>query len=345
MLLYFHIPFCASKCGYCAFNSIINNIDLHLPYFQAMQTQLKSFLYHLNPSIESVFIGGGTPNIVNFWLYENLFQIFMPFVQKNAEITLEANPEFLNVEFIRHIQEYGVNRISMGVQSFSTQKLQWLERNATPHSIQSAFIALDQANFKNINIDLIYGTPFDDSLQLLNELESLQQLPITHLSAYHLSIENGSKFKQDKRQNYEGEEFSFLLEKAGWWQYEVSNYVQCKEWICQHNLGYWNRKEYIGVGAGAVGFLQNYRYTNLLSIQEYIKNPKYIKKEFLSSQEESLERLFLGLRCAIIGVKKTDVPNQENLDIAIKEGIVEERSGRIYAKSLLLADEIALFLS
>ena len=200
--LYLHIPFCDSKCGYCAFNSKTNKDHLKLLYMQKLamylHDKLTSLQEDLDVQIASVYIGGGTPSVVEAYLYADVFKEFSPFLKSGAEISVEANPNHLSLEWLRTMRTFGVNRLSLGVQSFDAKKLAFLERE---HDNKNTFLAIEyaqNAGFDNLSIDLIYGTPLCSESLLENELNIAVNLPLSHISAYHLSLDPGSRFYKDR---------------------------------------------------------------------------------------------------------------------------------------------------
>ncbi len=345
MLLYIHIPFCDSKCGYCSFNSLVTSKEFHKPYFDSLKTQFFYMMqkYH-QPQFETLFIGGGTPNLVDSALYEQLFAFIAPYIQDNAEISIEANPNSLYQSWAEHLKELGVNRISLGAQSFNKKKLHWLQRTHCPTSVIKSIEMLHAIGWHNINIDIIYGTPFDDRDNIIFEIENIKSLPLTHLCAYALTIEEDSKFfEQNKSLNDNIQEMYNHIQSLGFMQYEVSNYTKCNAY-CKHNLGYWQHKEYIGIGSGAVSFVNSQRLVSTKHLNEYIKNPLQQDKEDITEEQLYLEKLFLGLRSNKVGVSKNIIKNKENLYLALQEQLVYEKQQKIYASNLFLADELALFL-
>lgn len=346
MHLYIHIPFCDSKCGYCAFFSKTNQNHLLAPYFESLlldlKHQIQQFCVH---KISSIFIGGGTPNIADSKYYAPIFEILLPLCQKDCEITLEANPNLLKKDWLLDLKSFGLNRLSMGVQSFYEDKLKLLERNHNQKDIFNAFdIALN--SLENVNIDLIYDCVLDSKERLYNELQSALQLGITHLSAYSLSIDSHSSFAKHNRndtqskQSY-GEFVRDFLTSFGFLQYEVSNYSPHKK--CQHNLGYWQNHEYLGVGASAVGRIGNHRYNGFMNIESYIKTPLQKNIEVLSQKDLEFEEIFLGLRSEV-GVRR-EILDSKKLDIVLDEKLCFESKNRIYAKDFFNADNLALYLS
>ncbi|WP_457748024.1 radical SAM family heme chaperone HemW [Sulfurimonas sp.] len=350
MLLYIHIPFCDSKCSYCAFNSYVDKFELKESYMQALYTQLEHELKRFNAqkkSIETLFIGGGTPSTVSPDLYKAIFQLLLPYLDDNAEITSEANPNSATYAWLSGMKELGVNRISFGVQSFNEHKLKLLNRAHTPQMAKDALINAHKIGYKNLSLDLIYATAGDTKELLQNDIQTALTLPINHLSAYALTIEENTPFAKKPQMAQEQLELTEWLFSTigakGFKQYEISNFGLYNS---QHNLGYWKYKEYIGAGAGAVGKLKNKRYYPQNIIEEYIDNPLNIDVEELSFDDMRLEKILLGLRC-VVGVEYSILNSQEKkrASILLDEGKLLLKREKLYNPNYLLSDEIALFLS
>ncbi|SFP10546.1 radical SAM family heme chaperone HemW [Hydrogenimonas thermophila] len=348
-LLYIHIPFCDSKCHYCSFNSYVDKFELKAAYMSALHKQLLHDLKHYNiklGSIETIFIGGGTPTTVDFNLYEPIFETVAPYLQKNAEITSEANPNSTSTEWLKGMKGLGVNRISLGVQSFFNDKLKLLGRS---HKSKDAVLAVERAysaGFKRLSIDLIYATLLDTPKRIESELEQALNLPIDHLSAYELTIEEGTPFESRPEVRKESiEQAQIIYEKisaTGWQQYEISNFGKS---FCHHNIGYWEYKQYLGIGSGAVGRIGNQRLYPHREIEQYIKEPFFKNIEELKSYEIIEEKVFLGLR-SFVGIN-ADILNssmKERADILLKEGKLYKKDKQYFNTDYLLSDEIALFI-
>lgn len=351
--LYLHIPFCDSKCGYCAFNSATNQNHLKTAYMEALHKHLQRQIQYLQISqFSSVYIGGGTPNVIDSSFYKPIFETLQPYISNNSEVNIEANPNSLTLQWLKRLKSLGVNRLSLGVQSFFDKKLQFLERIHQKDCIVKAFEIIQQAKIENVSLDLIYGTPFCTKEILELELAQASQMPINHLSAYQLSIDEGSKFFLQNKQEREGEFEGFpsmghfirsYLQSCGFYQYEVSNYA--RDYRCKHNLNYWERKPYLGIGAGAVSCINNIRSYTQKDIKTYIqeKNQDKESKEILSPQDIELETLFLGFR-SCVGVAEKKITQTKHLKILLEEKKVEKRGDKIYAKDYFLSDSLALFL-
>ena len=350
MLLYIHIPFCDSKCSYCAFNSYVDKFHLKKEYMESLCTQfeyeLKRFSVELE-SIETIFIGGGTPSTVSPELYKPFFKLIRPYLKKDIEITTEANPNSATKEWLLGMKNLGVNRVSFGVQSFDNKKLKLLNR---AHNSTQAIEAINNAHkvgFKNISLDIIYATLGDTKELLSKDIDIAFSLPINHISAYALVIEEGTAFESKPQMSSEELELTNWLfkriESNNFKQYEISNFGSYKS---THNLGYWNYKDYIGLGSGAVGKLDLKRFYPDTNIENYIKNSLNIRVEDLDEEDKKIERIFLGFR-SCVGVDEEIFTDSElkRLKILVDENKLYFKNGLFYNYDYLLADEIALFIS
>ena len=350
MLLYIHIPFCDSKCSYCSFNSYVDKFHLKQEYMNALQLQLEHEIQRFEVkknSIESIFIGGGTPSTVPAELYENLFVTLKPYAQKDIEITSEANPNSASKEWLEGMYQLGVNRISFGVQSFHQEKLKILNRAHSPEDAQNAIISAREIGFKNLSLDIIYATLGDTKELLQEDLLRAFSLPINHISAYALTIEQGTAFEKKPFMSHETLELtSWLFQKIqekNFEQYEISNFGSYKS---IHNLGYWRYKDYIGLGSGAVGKIGLQRLYPQKNIDLYINNPLDIDIEFLTEEEKKMEQIFLGFR-SIVGVHEMLFNEAEinRAQLLVKERKLLLKNKVFYNPNYLLADEITLFIS
>ena len=350
MLVYIHIPFCDSKCSYCAFNSYVDKFHLKEKYMSALKKQLVFELQRFQAkekSIETIFIGGGTPSTVAPELYKDIFDLLSPYLVIDAEITSEANPNSATKEWLSGMRALGVDRISFGTQSFNKEKLKILNRAHTAQMSIDAVNNASQIGFKNISLDLIYATLGDTKELLKNDIQTAFSLPINHISAYALSIEEGTAF--ENRPQMSKEQLSLTkwifqeIQEHGFTQYEISNFGTYRS---LHNLGYWQYKDYIGAGAGAVGKRGHTRFYPQSDIEKYIKDPLFIEEENLHVEDQRLEKIFLGLR-SCIGVNK-EVLNKEETkraSLLVDEKKLEDNNNILYNPDYLLADEIALFLT
>jgi len=339
--LYCHIPFCDSKCHYCAFNSFTHNHHLKSEYMDALLRQLRSELERKSPQkLQSIFIGGGTPSTIDAHLYEPLFELLKPLVDEETEITFEANPNSASYEWLKKIKELGATRVSFGVQSFDERKLKFLGRAHTPSQAIQAIENAQKTGFEHINLDIIYDTAIDTKKLLQYDIAQALALPIDHISAYALTIEENTPFAKSPQAAANKEEYGYLVkELITLPQYEVSNFGNYR---CRHNIGYWELLPYIGVGCGAVGFDGKSRYYPPNDLHSYIQNPLSIRQERLSPEDLRLERLFLGLR-SVVGVERS-LCDEKKAQILLDEGKLIQKGDRLYNPNFFLADELALYL-
>ena len=352
MLLYLHIPFCDSKCHYCAFNSYTDRFHLKQEYMNALKKQLK---YELeknlqdNQKLETIFIGGGTPSTVKIEEYKKLFEVLEKYIDDNTEITTECNPNSATLQWLQGMKNLGVNRISFGVQSFNNEKLKKLNR---AHNGNRAIKAIQDAKsigFNRINCDIIYGFEGDTYESMIKDFDTAFSLPITHISAYSLTIEEGTEFFNKSSVKIDDEELSYkifdYINKNGFHQYEISNFAKSKEEESKHNYGYWQHKNYLGVGAGAVGFVNNIRYYPNKSLEGYIQNPTKYDYEEINDEDKKVEQVLLGFRCSL-GVEKSLFSEEEleRVGHLVKERKLFQNDTTIMNKNFLLADELALYI-
>lgn len=278
--LYIHIPFCRSKCAYCDFYSITDTKN-YRRYIDSLILHMEDYSASIeNYTIDSIFIGGGTPTIIPKNLMLDLFDgIFDNFnVTKDAEITLEANPATIDMGMLKKYRSEGVNRLSIGMQSSCDNELKALTRIHTFEDFEESFRAARKANFDNINIDLMYGIPEQTTASFKMTLDSVCELKPEHVSVYGLKIEENTPFA-DKANTLilpdEDDEFAMYelaintLLQNGYVQYEISNFA-LPGYECRHNLKYWNCMEYLGLGPAAHSYLNNCRFSFRRDIELYM---------------------------------------------------------------------------
>lgn len=355
--LYIHIPFCVKKCAYCDFLSGPASNQQIEEYVQALIEEIRYYKEFVKKyEVSTVFWGGGTPSLLTGEqmkaLMETLRQTF--FIRQNAEITMEANPGTVTVEKLLACQKAGINRISFGLQSVNNEELKMLGRIHTYEEFLESYEAARKAGFQNINVDLISAIPKQTVSSWEQTLQTIISLQPEHISAYSLIVEEGTTFaklygegcklehllptEEDERRMYERTEE--LLREAGYHRYEISNYAK-EGYECQHNLGYWERKEYLGLGLGASSLIEETRFHNIDEMEEYLRdanNPILLRREQekLDRQEQMEEFIFLGLR-KIRGIQEEKFAEMfgediwdcygKNLERVIKEGLLEREEG------------------
>lgn len=328
--LYVHFPFCASKCKYCNFNSYSDKNELQLKYFQALLKELQMYKSDAI-EIDTIFIGGGTPSIMfNGCISTLLSEVRKNFkVSENAEITIEANPNSIDKNKTIEWKESGVNRVSIGLQSINSNLLKLLGRPHTKQDYVRAYEDVISAGINNINTDCLIGLPRQKLSDVKKMLAFLVKLKVTHLSVYSLILEEDTPLhkmvttgqlklpKEEKTLGMYNYTRKFLKEN-GFERYEVSNFALAG-YECKHNLHTWQMHEYIGVGAGAYGYIDGVRYGNVEQIEDYISavstGNKPIKlEEKISNTELFEESIMLGLRTKY-GVNLKDIKEKYNIDL------------------------------
>lgn len=302
--LYIHIPFCIKKCRYCDFVSFCDCELFFDEYLDALLNEAKEYSGF---SFDSVFIGGGTPTILSDTQLKRLLsQIHNIFdIQCNAEISIEANPKTLTEEKLSVLSKNGVNRMSIGVQSFSDSELSFLGRI---HSSVDAIdtIKLSKKYFNNLNIDLMFALPQQTKEAVLSSLKTAVSLSPAHLSCYSLILEEGTPlFKEFENgtltpQDDDTDRDNFnaicdFLNKNGYRRYEISNFAK-KGFECRHNLKYWNCDEYIGLGVSAHSYFHGKRFYNTCNLKDYIKGTFHEEYITLTEQDKMSEFMIMGLR-------------------------------------------------
>ncbi len=315
---YIHIPFCDNICSYCDFCKLFYNEELVNSYLNSLDNEIKS-VYN-NESLKTIYIGGGTPSSLSIEKLKKLFNILSQFkINKKYEYTFECNIENITEEKLKLLKENKVNRLSIGVQSFNQNNLDILERKYNKKDILNK-LNLAKKYFNNINIDLIYAVPNQTLNDLEKDLEEFIKLDINHISTYSLIIENNTKMKINKT-NYIDEDLDSdmynlikkTLKNNKYIHYEVSNFAK-KGYESKHNLNYWNNNQYYGFGLGASGYINNIRYTNTRSINNYIKGKYILEQESIDKLTDIENELILGLR-KIKGINKETFYKKYNSNI------------------------------
>lgn len=308
MELYVHIPFCIRKCLYCDFLSFPGKESNEKLYCAALLKEIESADMPME-EITSIFVGGGTPTLLSADEMAKIFQgVYSKFsVTEDCEITIEANPGTLTMEKLKAYREMNINRISIGCQSLNDWELKQLGRIHTEKEFLESYDCVRQAGFNNVNIDLMSAIPGQDFHSWEKTLRQVADLKPEHISAYSLIIEEGTPFaaadlplpsEEEERRMYEST--GDILKEYGYGQYEISNYaLSGKE--CRHNIGYWKRDNYLGLGLGAASLLNNRRFNNTDNMEEYLKYSSFPEKirrnqEILSAEEQQMEFMMLGLR-------------------------------------------------
>lgn len=312
--LYLHIPFCKSKCVYCGFYSTVNQKDVE-KYVSVLEEEIMLRKEEMaRETIRTIYFGGGTPSLLQTsqlqQIIENIRRHFS--IEENGEMTIEANPEQLTLDYCKGLKSLGFNRISIGIQSFHDKILQFLGRKHTANEALQAVENAHKAGFDNISIDLIYGVNERDNTLWQKELETAFSLPIQHFSAYALTVEENSLLYRRIHQHKTVEpdedlaavQYEILtnsVAQSRFAQYEISNFA-VKDWESRHNSAYWQRIPYLGLGASAHSFDGEHRSWNAPTLSGYFsqieQRKAFHERETLTDIDKYNEFILLRLRTA-----------------------------------------------
>jgi oxygen-independent coproporphyrinogen-3 oxidase len=365
--VYIDFPFCLARCSFCAFNIQGYREGFAARYAEALQKEVIRYAdapIWQDRIVTSIYLGGGTPSLYAPEVLTDLVDLCrkrLP-IAVDVEVTLEAHPATIHAENLSPLREGGINRLSMGVQSFSDAHLQALGRHHTAEVARTAFLAAREAGFINIGIDLIYALPDQPFSDWEATLQAAIDLAPEHLSLYGLSVEEGSLFYKKAKAGLlplPSEEEAIaqyqaaqrLLAAAGYRQYEISNFAR-PGFECRHNLLYWDRGEVLGVGLSAHSYFDREHRANTDSLQAYLEaiasdRLPIDRIEKVSPEALRRDRIIFGLRKTEgvpLELFEEDPSLREAADRLISEGLltIDQRQIRLTSKGLLLADEVAV---
>lgn len=343
--IYIHIPFCVRKCAYCDFLSGLADDKTVEHYVEKLIDEIYA---HgacdlvSETMVTTIFFGGGTPSILTGSQMQRIMTALKECFQiaEDAEISMEANPGTVTKEKLESYKQADINRISFGLQSVNNEELKLLGRVHTWEEFLESFQLARECGFDNINVDLISAIPKQTVESWEESVRQVVSLNPEHISAYSLIVEEGTPFFEKYGEGTEGESLlpseedereiyhrtEALLQKAGYHRYEISNYAK-EGRECRHNLGYWERKNYLGIGLGASSLVDNVRYKNTDELEYYIQHASELSeiqedREVLSHTEQMEEFIFLGLRkIQGISVKEFEIIFGNSLEECYGEGI------------------------
>ena len=365
--LYIHVPFCVRKCYYCDFVSQPYSTDLANQYLWALRREAQLYLtsWPRGQEVASIYVGGGTPTVLTLKELKQLLQVIATFPgTAGAEWTVEANPGIISQEKLHLLRQFGVNRLSLGVQSFDDNLLRYLGRIHTADEARQAWQQARRAGFDNLSLDLIYAVP-GQSLPLWRQtLSEALALAPDHVSTYSLMIEEGTEFARrgitpcaEELDLAQYQEAQGLLQGAGLLQYEISNFAR-PGFACKHNLVYWHNEPYLGLGAAAVSYLNNERRTNVNDVPRYVHLLKkgqcpIGEREETTVELAQAETVILALRLKE-GLSRSRFRDRFGQDVdgvyptgirrLLEYGLVEldQESLRLTPKGWLLANQVAM---
>ena len=357
--LYLHIPFCIQKCGYCDFLSASGTGEEKEAYVQALEKEIRSYGdFAKGYRVSTVFVGGGTPSCLEAPQTERIFQAVRDTfdIERMPEISMEMNPGTVTPEKLQTYKNCGINRLSMGLQSVRDSNLKLLGRIHTYEAFLESYHLAREAGFQNINVDLISSLPGQTEASLREELETTAELSPEHISVYQLILEEGTPFyekyaghpellpdEETSRAIYEVT--AEVLAAYGFRQYEISNYAK-EGRECRHNLKYWERGDYLGLGLGAASMVRNIRMSNTGDMKTYLEKcgePKTMRTDvqFLEEPQQMEEFMFLGLR-KTRGISKKEFRRVFGRDIEL---VYEKALDKLLLNGMLLEKKDRLYLS
>ena len=363
--LYVHIPFCGCRCPYCGFAVVTGEDDLGERYAQTVCGELETLHRHAPPEgLSSVFFGGGTPSRLAPVLLERILASTRSSlgIASGAEITLEANPGTTDIEGYAAFAELGINRLSLGVQSFADSSLRLLGRSHSAAEALSAYAAARDGGFVNVSIDLIFSVPGADREDWLHSLEVTVDLSPEHVSTYALTVEEGTLFHRralagdlplvcEDEDAYQYTHGIDVLSAAGYGQYEISNFARDGR-RSRHNWSYWSGVEYLGVGMSSHSYMAGIRSWNTANLRDYIDrveagdSPR-LGEEIIDAATERRERIWLGLRtcegAALTSRERAWLAASDRVTRLVRSGYVEHRGDRVHltAQGIPVADAVA----
>jgi oxygen-independent coproporphyrinogen-3 oxidase len=365
--IYFHIPFCKVKCNYCDFYKSTDLANIN-NFLQALEKEVAiRGAYLSDKNIETIYFGGGTPSVLKREEVKKLLNLIRSTFNVNheAEITFEANPDDLSPEYLRQLVDTGINRLSIGIQSFSDDDLKFMGRRHTAQQAVDAVVNAQKAGIENISVDLIYGIPGMSFQQWKANLDMVFNLNVQHLSAYHLTFHEGTPFWSNLQKGVFKEidedeslqQFEELISesvKHGLIQYEISNFA-LEGYFSKHNSSYWNQTEYLGLGPSAHSYNKTSRHWNVSDIKKYTEKilNGHIAGEFevLTVTDRYNDYLITGLR-TIWGVDEDYIMSEfgpeislhfkQNCQRLLPSGIIESKNNRIFISKngIFISDKI-----
>lgn len=317
---YIHIPFCKSKCKYCSFVSY-PTLELKEQYLSALQKEIQYF--YENEPLETLYIGGGTPSILEIEEVKNIIDNFT--FSKNVEITMELNPETLDYEYLSGLKNAGINRISLGCQTFDDEILKVIGRRHNSEQVKNSVKLAQEAGFDNISLDFIYGLPNQNIEQFISDLKTAVGLGVNHISLYGLKVEEGCYFYSHLPENLPDGDMQAdmylkaieFLTNSGFEHYEISNFARTG-YESKHNLNYWDNNSYYGFGIAAHGYKDGVRYSNYEDFDTYFKFPHIHNLTHRVDKNEQLEEeIFLGFR-KMKGLDVNEINQKFGIDFETK---------------------------
>ncbi len=367
--IYIHIPFCSTRCSYCAFNTYTELEDLIPSYVQALCEELKAIAATCpHELVHTIYFGGGTPSLLRPQQLDQVLQLLVRLfpVSDDAELSLEANPDDLSHSYLSELRRIGFNRLSIGMQSANARILRLFDRQHELQTVADAVGNARKAQFNNINLDIIFGSPYETLAEWKHTVDTVIQFMPDHISMYGLELKGGTKLRSlvdgGELPQPDDDDFADMYELAsgrladqGYQQYEISNWCRPRR-ECRHNLQYWRNLEYVGLGAGAHGFAKGCRYTTIAAPDRYIAaltsrefapaafplSPAAAKTTEVTVAEDLYETIMMSLRLTREGIDRQSFQKRFGRDpVQMFPAAVE----KLESLGLLLVDQARLRIS
>ena len=355
--LYIHIPFCSHICDYCDFPKLQYFRNFAEQYLQALKREMESL--NINKELKTIYVGGGTPTALDDDLFLKLLETIKPHSQHVEEYTFEANPESLSLDKLEMLKSFGVNRLSIGVETTDDEILNKINRHHTFKDVQIAIKNARKCGFDNINVDLIIGLPHVKKGQFIKDLDNILALDVEHISCYSLSVHPNTMFflKEipEPKEEFARSLYDLAEEKLkdhGYVHYEISNWAKPgKE--SQHNFTYWKDGRYYGVGLGAAGYIDDIRYINTRNLSKYLEGNSVEEKEIVTLQDDLTYFIMLNLRTNR-GIFFSEFKEKfgedfldkykEAVDAFVSQGLLIKNKDRVYPtyKGMMVLDQMIM---
>ncbi|MGB6127158.1 MAG: radical SAM family heme chaperone HemW [Psychrilyobacter sp.] len=353
--IYIHIPFCVKKCGYCDFLSFSCEEKSKADRSEYVEKLIEEIKLYPKLKYDTVYFGGGTPSLLEVEEIKQILETLS--INNGAEITLEVNPQTVDMQKLEGFKKIGINRLSIGIQSFNDEKLKVLGRIHNKKIALKTYNDARKAGFKNLSIDLMFATPNQTIKELEEDLDIVEKLSPEHISIYSLIWEEGTKFmdlldsgKLNSLDNdLEAKMYELIidrLKKIGYLHYEISNFAK-KGYQGRHNSKYWKNVEYIGVGLGASGYYKGIRYKNEVGLSNYYKKIDIAEKPLMEEEQVSdkdrIENYYiLGLRLLNEGIETEDNIYFKKIKELHRKGYLKNEEGRykLTSKGLMFANDV-----